>query len=193
MDAPDATLARRVDPLQYLRRLLLHALEALLAALQGEQGPVGSWHSELLFDLLWVRQVFPGLAHLPCPLLQISDWSDYILLHDEWPGIARRAADLHRGLVRNQVETRAWLRRFHRKLECIGLWRHSIPQAVLQETLCCPRCVDVVSANATHRAAWRGFRNLASLYAGGTCCMACAREFHHSKAVSNHLNYVRSG
>ena len=144
MDAPDATLARRVDPLQYLRRLLLHALEALLAALQAEPGTVGSWHSQIPLDLLLVRQVIPGLAHLPCPLLQVSDWSDYSLLHDEWLGIFRGAADLHWGHVRNQVETRAWLRRFHCKLECIGLWRHSIPQAVLQETFCCPQCAEVV-------------------------------------------------
>ena len=83
VDAPDATLARRVDWLQYLRRLLVHAFEALFVALQAVQGTVGSWHSQNTLDLLWVRQVIPGLAHLPCPLLQRSDWSDYILLHDE--------------------------------------------------------------------------------------------------------------
>ena len=196
VDALDATLARRVDWLQYLRRLLLHAPEALLAALQAEQGAVGSRHSQIPLDLLWVRQVIPGLAHLPCPRVQVSDWSDYILLHDEWLGIVRRAADLHRGLVRNQVEARAWLRRFHCKVECIGLWRHSIPQAVLQETFCCPQCVEVFSSYqqmAAHRAARHCFRNLASFYAGGTCCMACAREFHHSKALFDHLNYVRTG
>ena len=112
VDALDATLARRVDWLQYLRRLLLRAPEALLVALQVEQGTVGSWHSQIPLDLLWVRHVSPGLAHLPCPLLQVSDWSDYILVHDKWLGIVRRAADLHRGLARNQVETRAWRRRF---------------------------------------------------------------------------------
>ena len=83
VDALDATLARRVDWLQYLRRLLVHAFEALFVALQAVQGTVGSWHSQNTLDLLWVRQVIPGLAHLPCPLLQRSDWSDYILLHDE--------------------------------------------------------------------------------------------------------------
>ena len=41
VDALDATLARRVDWLQYLRRLLFHALETLFAALQAEQGTVG--------------------------------------------------------------------------------------------------------------------------------------------------------
>ena len=56
VDALDATLARRVDRLQYLRRLLLHAPEALLAALQAEQGSVGSWHSEISLNLPWVRQ-----------------------------------------------------------------------------------------------------------------------------------------
>ena len=121
LDAHDATLARRVGRLQYLRRLLLHAPAALVVALQAEQATVGSWRPQIPLDLLWVWQVMPGLAHLPCALLQLSDWSDYILLHDEWPGIVRRAADLHRGLVRNQVETRAWLRRFHCKLECIGI------------------------------------------------------------------------
>ena len=153
-------------------------------------------HSQIPLDLLWVRQVIPGLAHLPCPRVQLSDWSDYILLHDEWLGIVRRAADLHRGLVCNQVETRAWLRRFHCKLERVGLWRHLIPQAVLQETFCCPQCVEVFSSYqqmAAHRAARHCFRNLASFYAGGTCCMACAREFHHSKALFDHLNYVRTG
>ena len=71
-----------------------------------------------------------------------------------------------------------------------------IPQAVLQETFCCPRCVEVFSSYqqmATHRAARRGFRNLASFYAIGPCCMACAREFHHSKALFYHFNYVRTG
>ena len=63
VDALDATLARRVDRLQYLRRLLLHAPEALIVALQAEQGTVGSRHSQIPFALLWVRQVIPGLAH----------------------------------------------------------------------------------------------------------------------------------
>ena len=47
VDALDATLARRVDWLQYLRRLLVRAPEALLVALQAEQGTVGSWHSQI--------------------------------------------------------------------------------------------------------------------------------------------------
>ena len=51
VDALDATLARRVDWLQYLRRLLVRAPEALLAALQAEQGTVGSWHSQIFFFL----------------------------------------------------------------------------------------------------------------------------------------------
>ena len=38
VDALGATLARRVDRLQYFRLLLLHAPEALLVALQAEQG-----------------------------------------------------------------------------------------------------------------------------------------------------------
>ena len=46
---------------------------------------------------------------------------------------------------------------------------------------------------AAHRAARHGFRNLASFYAGGTCCVACAWELHRSKAMFEHLNYVRTG
>ena len=48
VDALDATLARRVYRLQYLRRLLLHAPEALIVALQAEQATVGSWRSQIL-------------------------------------------------------------------------------------------------------------------------------------------------
>ena len=63
----DATLARRVDRLQYLRRLLLRAPESLLAALQAEQGTVCSRRSQISLNLLLVRQFMPGLAHLPFP------------------------------------------------------------------------------------------------------------------------------
>ena len=149
VDALDATLARRVDRLQYLRRLLLHAFEALLAALQAEQDTVGSWQSQILLICFRFGRLFlawPIYLALFCnsptgPIIFFCMTNGLGLLG----GLPTCIGDLLATKLRRVLGFAGFIC----KLECIGLWRHSIPQAVLQETFCCPQSVEVfvVSAN----------------------------------------------
>ena len=77
------------------------------------------------------------------------------------------AGFVHQRLVRNQMETRAWLRTFQAQLELIGLLVGLPPVIALHQALVRPQCpanFPSYQQLAAHRAARHGFRNLASFW-----------------------------